>query len=452
MCSDGNVYRISAECMVIDKKTPVELSYTAFLRMSNKDSQIGIETLLSPIAISDGVGYTSRNISVVNIPNIGMAWACRVSTTLPENVAKMHNISDRRIGTDFLFFWPPAKALAAHIAVVEQTRIDNRTRFLSECDPSPTSLFTDWNAVISNAGTPVDPYTLTTSQRLFAASFKPMVHLASPRYTIDLYCTRRLGEDAFLHKNAPIQLKYSGLERIRQHEQTVENSPTQSRKRAKCTNSNTKTTDENEPPVSTKVTELLHGHCVMSTTRQDRSGSSPFAQIIDKTARNWISNVPEDVQCCIIESVVHGALNTMDDAEAVESIRNMRLVCRSFRKKTDESVHTVLVDAFSNAKRVCEPTVDAHRLGGLLLRRSWWDKCKLPYMSLITYPSETPRTSVATLARIVASNSHNPYPLCKVVPTLDLLNHKRESTMQCLQKKVNELATNNPAFTMTMTL
>eukprot|EP00966_Prymnesium_polylepis_P142183 3283236-Prymnesium_polylepis.1 len=161
MGTDGIIYRIAADCIVIDQQAPVELSYAAFLRMSHRDYQVGIDMLLSTNAIYGGVGYTSRNISVLHIPGVGMAWASRVGTTLPKHVAERQHNTDLRLGPDFLFLWPPGKALLAYLTVVEQTRIDNRTRFLSTCDPTPTSLFTDWNVVIPEVSTPVDPSTLT---------------------------------------------------------------------------------------------------------------------------------------------------------------------------------------------------------------------------------------------------------------------------------------------------
>jgi hypothetical protein len=459
MSSNGSIYRISPDCVVLDQQIPVELSYAAFLRLSNKDSQVGVDTLLSSNAIADGVGYTSRNISVLHIPNVGMAWASRVCTVIPRNVAQTHNISNRRIGTDFLFLWPPWRALAAYLTVVEQTRIDNRTRFLSTCDPTPTSLFTDWNAAITNAGTPVDLSTLTVSQRIFAASFKPMVHLASPRYTIDHYCIRRAQEESFMHTNAPIQLKYSGLKRLRRGEDEFPKSSTAARRRAldffiingqqeatsgpkQARTSHCSTADDNTTPVMTGFTELLHGKDTRVANGGTRSASRPT------TSTLWESNLTEDVQCCIIEAVVHQALNTMDDTEAVKVIRNARLVCKAFRKMTDHGVHSVLVDAYSKAKRLCEPTAEARRLDGLLLTRSWWDSCRLPYMGILTYNNDTPRTSVATLASIVANNNHKPYPRCSAIPALDTSSSKRKATMQYLQKLVNDLATCNSGFRM----
>lgn len=456
MGSDGIVYRISPQCIVIDQQAPVELSYAAFLRMSNKDSQVGIDTLLSPTAISGGSGYTSRNISVLQIPNVGMAWASRVRTTLPKHVAQKHHITDRRIGTDFLFFWPPGKALSAYLTVVEQTRVDNRTRFLSTCDPTPTSLFTDWNVVIPNVGIPVDPSTLTVNQRIFAASLKPMVHLASPRYTADSYCIHRSREYSFLYTNAPIQLKYSGLKRLRRGEDEFPGTPTHARKRAMdffmdmdpklnltFTDNATTTRDEKETPVIMGFKELLHGVGVTSRSSESRPPTTA------ETETTWDSNVPEDVQCCIIEAVVHQALNTMDDVDAIKCIRNARQVCRSFLQKTDHSVHSVLVDAYCSAKSFCAPTASVQRLDGMLLKRSWWDNCRLPYAGLLTYQSDTPRTSVATLASIVANNKHKAYPLCSVIPTLDPLNSKRKATMQYLQQQVEDLATYNQSLHVT---
>jgi hypothetical protein len=444
--SDGVVYRIYPDAFVVDQHIAVEIPYSAFLRLSNKDSQVGIDTLLSPNAISNGTGYSSRNISVLHIPTVGMAWATRVSTTLPHSFSNNHTYANQRIGRDFLFLWPPGKALSAFLTVVEQTRVDNRTRFLSTCDPTPQKLFTDWDTLISTISTPVDPADLTVSQRIFAASFKPMVHLASPRYTIDLYCSRRSKEEVFLRTNAPIQLKYSGLKRLRNGENKFPGSPQKMRRREVefCTEEDTEfdneeSTQNENSPVLRDFKELWTGRAAVFTSRRTNPGIRPLTPITPTRERTWDANVTEDVQCCIIEAVVHQALNTMDEIEAINAIRNTRLVSRSFCEKTDHSVHSVLVDAYSNAKRFCEPIVGVQHLEGLLLKRSWWDNCRLPYMGLLSYRSVTPRSSVNTLASIVFNNNHKPYPLCNVLPTVDPSNTKRRATMEFLQNKIRDL-------------
>lgn len=441
MGCDGVVYRIRDECVIVDRKKPVELSYAAFLQLSAKEAQIGIETLLSPNAIRDGAGYTSRNISVINIPGVGMAWATRISTVLPENVASELNVCDRTLGKDFVFLWPPCKALAAYLTVVEQTRIDNRTRFLSTCDPTPKRLFADWNEVIERASTPVDPATLSVGQRMFAGSFRPMVHLASPRYTMDRYCRDRSREEAFVHDNAPIQLKFSGLKRLRQgKDEFQESPPREERKKVvdffvqekKGRRTDTACKDSEASSEDNDMAALFHGMsaCERQGGRARRIGNGFH-----------FLHFPVDIQRGIVETLVHASLNNMANQEAVDTIRNARLVSKDFRAAADESLHGFLVDACLHARRFCHTDVATLQLDGLLLKRIWWDNCRLPYIGLLLVSDKktSPRNAIGTLASIVSGNSHTPYPLSNVVASLDPCNEKRNATMRYMENKIREL-------------
>lgn len=457
VASNGTVYRILEDCMVINQMSSVEISYPAFLRMSNKDLHVGVDTLLSPNAISAGEGYTSRNISVVQIPNVGMAWATRVSTTLPIKIAQKNNIQDRNIGKDFLFFWHPIKSLSAYLTVAEQTRIDGRARFLSHCNPTPKVIFSDWNMVLPQASTPVDISTLTASQRLFLACINPMVHLSLSRYKIDEYCSRRASEDTFLHTNAPIQIKYAGLKRLRRKEEDSASFKRSTRQRHVTYNemqgkqqqhkANTNHENSNNKMHSSirYFKELLCGRLC-----EDASGSGSVHNhdLADATLQNttWDMYVPDDVQSCIIDSVVHQALNTMDDFDGIRAICNSRLVCKAFLEKTNQRLHVVLVEAHHNAKRFCEPILSVEQVDKLLFNRTWWDNCRLPYTSLLTYQSDKPSKAVTTLSKIVKNNAHNPYPTCNVVPSLDIHNDKRTANMQRILHNVNNLALLNPSF------
>jgi hypothetical protein len=473
MASSGLVYRITEDFMVVNQKRPVEISYPAFLKLSCKECQVGIDTLLSPNAISGGEGYTSRNICVVHIPGLGMAWATRVSTKLPLAIAQKYNVDSCNIGGDFLFLWPPGKALSAYLTVLEQTRLDNRARFLCTCDPTPAALFTDWDSVVPYASELVDQNTLSVGQRIFAASFKPMVHLASPRYTMDVYCIHRSKEDSFLHKNAPIQLKFSGLKRLRNGQKEFEGTRDEAREKAldfflgdsdeeaaptrrlnvpriSCKDATGVTTDENTSPVAKELKGLFFEQA-SGVAKRTSPGSRPLSPLSPRNNTSWDTSVSFDAQCCIIEAVVHQALNDLDERETLATIRNTRLVCKGFCERTDHSIHSVLIDAYSKAKRFCAPTIGVQRLDGLLLTRSWWDHCRLPYMGLLTYNTDdaraaSPRTALATLTSIVQQNNHKPYPRCSVVPNVDTTNTKRQATMAYIQKKVRDLRIYNAGF------
>lgn len=462
VASNGTVYRILEDCMLINQVSSVEISYPAFLRMSHKDLHVGVDTLLSSNAISGGEGYTSRNISVVQIPNVGMAWATRVSTTLPIKIAQKNNIQERNIGKDFLFFWHPIKALSAYLTVVEQTRIDGRARFLSQCNPTPRVIFSDWNTVLPHASIPVDISTLTSNQRLFLACINPMVHLSLPRYTIDEYCSRRASEDTFLHTNAPIQIKYAGLKRLRRKEEDSALFKRSTRQRHDVSNIEIQQEQQeqheaiaNHENKKNKMhssirdfKQLLCGRLFEDTSQSVSVHNNHHHDVADATTQNttWDAYVPDDVQSCIVDFVVHQALNTMEDFDGIRALCNSRLVCKAFLEKTNQSLHVVLVDAHHNAKRFCEPISSVEQVDNLLLNRTWWDNCRLPYTSLLTYQSDKPSKAVTTLSKIVKNNAHNPYPTCNVVPSLDIHNDKRTANMQHILHNVKTLALLNPSF------
>lgn len=443
MASNGIVYRIDPNAMVFDQHAAVEIPYKAFLRLSSKNTHVGIDTLLSPNAISTGAGYSSRSIAVLHIPNLGMAWATRVCITLPLPVARQHAVEERQIGADFLFLWPPAKAFSAYLTVVEQTRLDNRARFLSTCDPTPERLFTDWNSAILAVATPVPPGELTVQQRIFAASFKPMVHLSSPRYTIDDYCSRRTKEEAFIHANAPIKLKYAGLKRTRKAKGETPSSSSSTIARNLALDFST---HANEPQGDEKASTVLHNFKgPFNREAEAEAARSPKRKPptpITSTQGNtfWTTAVTDDVELCIVETVVYQALNTMHESDAIDAIRSVRLVSRAFCEITDNSVHAILTDTYKNAECFFAPDVGGRNLDGLLLKRSWWEQCSLPYMGLMCYRSKSPRSAVRTLASIFRNNDHKPYPRCSVLPTPDESNTKRKQTMEILEQKVEDLA------------
>lgn len=419
MAASGVVYRIAEENIVFNQFTPVEIPYAAFIRLSAKEHQVGIDSLLSPNAISGGAGYSSRNIVVINIPGVGMAWCTRISTKVPSELALRLNLDSREIGTDFIFMWSPGKALSAFLAVQEQTRLDSRTRFLSACDPTPKCIFTNWDDVMPCAANAVDPATLTVPQRIFAASFKTMVHLASPRYTIDMYCAHRAKEEGFLNKNAPIKLKYSGLKLLRL-----------------CEDDQPVHQDENTTPMMREFTGLF---CDTSAHFQ----RNPLSIIEPLT---WETAVSYDVQCSIIEAVVHSALNALDAVEALATLRSVRMVCKSFCKLTDRSVHSALLEACTSAKIFCDPNSTLLQLGGLLLERMWWRKSRIPYISLLGYDNDNPRLSVSSLARILETNSHKAFHRCSFLPRLHQEHVDRKATADYLKKKVLELQVLNARF------
>jgi hypothetical protein len=136
----------------------------------------------------------------------------------------------------------------------------------------------------------------------------------------------------------------------------------------------------------------------------------------------------------------------MDDFDGIRAICNSRLVCKAFLEKTNQRLHVVLVEAHHNAKRFCEPILSVEQVDKLLFNRTWWDNCRLPYTSLLTYQSDKPSKAVTTLSKIVKNNAHNPYPTCNVVPSLDIHNDKRTANMQRILHNVNNLALLNPSF------
>ena len=445
IASNGLVYRISPDCIVIDRHRPVQLPYAAFLRLSSRELQVGIETFLSPNSTTNG--YTSQNVSVVHIPGIGMAWATRFCTTIPTHVAQTLGVADACIGSDFLFLWPPSKALAAYLTVLEHTRLDNLSRFLAHCAPTPSKLFSDWNVVIPQVATPVDLATLSVGQRIFAASLRPMVHLASPRYTIDLYCSHRLQEELFEYNNAPIQLKYSGLKRMRRGENEFPGGVTQARNNAVDFFVGSWSTRHRESlaqkhsngDVASEFKILLHGETDGCSATLNPTGERCCKNTL-RGEITWETNVPYDVQGCIVEASVQGALNMMDEKKALAALRNTRLVCKSFQERVDVCLHAFFTNACSSAKQFCDPVSGMQRLDGLLLKRMWWDTCRLPYTELLAYQSDTARHAVARFALAVVGNSHKPYPHCCVSPATDPSNEKRYAAMLYLQKNVNYLA------------
>jgi hypothetical protein len=270
------------------------------------------------------------------------------------------------------------------------------------------------------AANAVDHTTLTIAQRIFAASFKTMVHLASPRYTVDVYCANRNKEEGFLTKNAPVKLKYSGLKRLRL-----------------CEDDEYGYQDENTTPITGDLIGLF---CDNYAHFEKRSPLTPIE------APTWETQVSYDVQCSIIEAVVHTALNALDTVEALATLRSTRMVCKSFCDLTDRTVHSVLVEARTSARIFCNPNSTVLQLGGLLLERMWWKKNRVPYISLLGYDNDSPRLSVSSLARILETNSHKAFHRCSYLPRLYEEHINRKAAEDYLYRKVNELQVLNARF------
>lgn len=424
LANDGTVHRLREDCMVVDQPLAVEIPYSAFRRLSTKDLQVGMDSLLAPN--SKTKGYTSRNISVVQIPGIGMAWATRVCTKLPQQVVESLELSTGAVGADFLFFWSPGKALSSFLTIVEHTRIDDKPRFLTGCDPTPKTFFTDWSSVIAKAADRVPLQDLSPEQRMFAASVNAMVTLTSPRYSLDDYCKNREIEQHFRHTHCPVQLKYSGLKRLRSGDYDEDESSGDEQ-------------DENSGPVLSRYKFMFTGrdpHAARRTT----PGSKPLAPVQQRT---WRSDVPDDIEAEIVSAVVKSTLDAPDEKDIIPGFCTMRLVSKAFCRNVDHVLHQCLMQAHLNAKNFSFRNPSAPEL----LTRSWWTHCRLPFVSLLTYENTDPKQALPLLSKIMHETSqHSAYPVPNVLPSSDPARKERRKTGLQLRLYERQISTLCPSF------
>eukprot|EP00966_Prymnesium_polylepis_P229329 5306600-Prymnesium_polylepis.1 len=136
-----------------------------------------------------------------------------------------------------------------------------------------------------------------------------MVHLASPRYTMDVYCIHRSKEDSFLHKNAPIQLKFSGLKRLRNGQNEFEGTRAEAREKAldfflgdsdeeaaptrrlnvpriSCKDATGVTADENTSPVAKELKGLFFEQA-SGVAKRTSAGSRPLSPLSPRNNTSW---------------------------------------------------------------------------------------------------------------------------------------------------------------------
>ena len=400
MSANGHIYRIAAEHMLHDMQVPMHVPYSTFMGMSSCDYNIGMDMMLNCCAHEMGFQYSSRNISIISIPDIGIAWATRIKTTVPIDVSTRLGLECDTIGSDFLFLWPPGKALAAYIAICEQTRIDNKNRTLCFFDPTPRVLFTDWNDVVVRTQRGVDASDLSMEQRIFAASLKPMLHLASPRFSKDTYCEDRVNYDIFECQNAPIQVKYGKLKM--RHTEGAMAMPGTAKRQKWVPNNNV-----------------------------DRLSNACTAEADTYRGITWDVDVSSDIQEIIVCTVLNNVMKMSCVSESINTIKNVRLVSTSFRSNVDKHIHECLTASHTWAayysRSVRNNTKD---LETVLLQRKWWAGVRLPYIDLLTYTNDNPRRAVSKLMAMLHEKKNYPlFPVSSVHPTLHSLESRESFTM-----------------------
>ena len=195
------VYRIPASAIEHDSNHPVCMEFDAFQDMANLGC-ISAERFLSAASKSmQGVsGFNVTQVLAVRLKNRAVngspmyAWASRMSTTSPMQC--IERTSERDMGKEFVWIWPPGKAWNAWITRKDQRRINGEDGSfgIDACEPSVRYVTKQPGLMLGpddiEGCALVPPEELTVMQRLFVACIKPQQTLFARRTTTQDWTSR----------------------------------------------------------------------------------------------------------------------------------------------------------------------------------------------------------------------------------------------------------------------
>ena len=189
-----DVYRIPASAIEHDANHPVRMEFDAFEDMASLGC-MSAERFLS------AARHSSQNVSGFNVSQVlavrlknrksteagrpMYAWATRMSTVSP--MEDIERTSEREMGREFLWMWPPGKAWNAWITRKEQQRINGEDQSvgIDACEPSVRYVTKQPGLMLGpddvEGCTRIPPEELTVMQRLFVACIKPQQTLFARR-------------------------------------------------------------------------------------------------------------------------------------------------------------------------------------------------------------------------------------------------------------------------------
>tara|TARA_B110000444_G_C18816586_1_gene585461 strand:- start:208 stop:1845 length:1638 start_codon:yes stop_codon:yes gene_type:complete len=195
------VYRIPASAIEHDSNHPVCMDFDAFEDMANLGC-MSAERFLSAASKSmqNVGGFNVSQVLAVRLKNREVkgspmyAWATRMSTTSP--MEGVERTSQREMGREFVWLWPPGKAWNAWITRKEQRRINGEdgTFGIDACEPSVRYVTNQPGLMLGpddiEGCTRIPPEELTVMQRLFVACIKPQKTLFARRTTAQDWTSR----------------------------------------------------------------------------------------------------------------------------------------------------------------------------------------------------------------------------------------------------------------------
>jgi len=188
-----DVYRIPASAIEHDANHPVRMDFDAFEDMASLGC-MSAERFLCAARHSQAVsGFNVTQVLAVRLKNRKAtaagrpmyAWASRMSTVSP--MEGIERASEREMGREFLWMWPPGKAWNAWITRKDRQRINGEDQSLGidACEPSVRYVTKQPGLMLGpddvEGCTRVPPEELTVMQRLFVACIKPQQTLFARR-------------------------------------------------------------------------------------------------------------------------------------------------------------------------------------------------------------------------------------------------------------------------------
>tara|TARA_X000000368_G_scaffold274916_1_gene218100 strand:+ start:1590 stop:3314 length:1725 start_codon:yes stop_codon:yes gene_type:complete len=188
-----DVYRVPASAIEHDCNRPVRIDFDAFEDMASLGCMSAERFLNAARHSVNIVGFNVSQVLAVRLKNREAsangrpmyAWASRMSTVSP--MEGIERTSERTMGHEFIWMWPPGKAWNAWITRKEQQRIAGAEQSvgIDACEPSVRYVTKQPGLMLGpddvEGCVRVPPEELTVMQRLFVACIKPQQTLFARR-------------------------------------------------------------------------------------------------------------------------------------------------------------------------------------------------------------------------------------------------------------------------------